>query len=78
MQISDPVLRINNLSKSYGSVIALLNLSIEVGRGQVFGILGPNGSGKTTTLSILTGILQQDEEVSHGSEKNLLHPFAGE
>jgi ABC-2 type transport system ATP-binding protein len=61
MTIPDSVLQINNLSKSYGSVKALSNLSIQVGRGQVFGILGPNGSGKTTTLSILTGILEQDE-----------------
>jgi ABC-type multidrug transport system ATPase subunit len=58
---SDPLLRISNLSKSYGSVRAVTDLSLEVGRGQVFGILGPNGSGKTTTLSILTGILEQDE-----------------
>ncbi len=57
---SSTILQINNLSKSYGSVKALSNLSIEVSQGQVFGILGPNGSGKTTTLSILTGILQQD------------------
>jgi ABC-2 type transport system ATP-binding protein len=61
MPVSEPVLRITNLSKSYGPVKALRNLSIEVGKGQVYGILGPNGSGKTTTLSILTGILEQDE-----------------
>jgi ABC-2 type transport system ATP-binding protein len=61
MMVSEPILRINNLSKSYRSVKAISNLSFEVGRGQVFGILGPNGSGKTTTLSILTGILEQDE-----------------
>jgi ABC-2 type transport system ATP-binding protein len=58
---STPILQINNLSKSYGSVKALSNMSIEVRQGQVYGILGPNGSGKTTTLSILTGILEQDE-----------------
>jgi ABC-type multidrug transport system ATPase subunit len=58
---SGPLLKISNLSKSYGSVRAISDLSLEVGRGQVFGILGPNGSGKTTTLSILTGILEQDE-----------------
>jgi ABC-2 type transport system ATP-binding protein len=61
MPNSSPILQINNLSKSYGTVKALSNLSIEVSQGQVFGILGPNGSGKTTTLSILTGILEQDE-----------------
>lgn len=60
MPDSGPILQINSLTKSYGSVKALSNLSIEVNRGQVYGILGPNGSGKTTTLSILTGILEQD------------------
>lgn len=60
MPDSGPILQINSLTKSYGSVKALNNLSIEVNRGQVYGILGPNGSGKTTTLSILTGILEQD------------------
>jgi ABC-type multidrug transport system ATPase subunit len=61
MPLSEPILQIKNLSKSYRSVKAISNLSIEVGQGQIFGILGPNGSGKTTTLSILTGILEQDE-----------------
>jgi len=60
MPDSEPILSIKNFSKSYGSVKAISDLSFEVGRGQVFGILGPNGSGKTTTLSILTGILNQD------------------
>ncbi len=61
METLPPVLKINSLSKSYGKVKAVSQLSIEVGKGQVFGILGPNGSGKTTTLSIITGILGQDE-----------------
>jgi len=60
MSESTPILQINNLSKSYGAVKALSDMSIQVMKGQVYGILGPNGSGKTTTLSILTGILEQD------------------
>jgi len=54
------ILEIQQLSKSYRSVKAIKNLSIHIEHGQAFGILGPNGSGKTTTLSILTGILRQD------------------
>ena len=61
MSFSEPVLQIKNLTKSYGKVKAISGLNIEVFRGQVYGILGPNGSGKTTTLSILTGILEQDQ-----------------
>lgn len=54
------VLQIRNLSKRYGRITALSDLSVEVGPGHVFGILGPNGSGKTTTLAIITGVIAQD------------------
>ena len=54
------VLSINDLSKSYGSIRALDNLSLEIESGNVYGILGPNGSGKTTTLAIILGILKRD------------------
>ncbi len=47
-----------NLSRSFGSVQALDNLSLEVPRGIVFGFLGPNGSGKTTTIQLLLGLLE--------------------
>jgi ABC-type multidrug transport system ATPase subunit len=56
--MSDTVLEINNLRKVYKDVVALEGLSFEVKRGQVFGLLGPNGSGKTTTLGILLGVLR--------------------
>lgn len=49
------VLAVQNLTKSFGSKRALTGVSLEVGRGQVFGLLGPNGSGKTTTLGIVLG-----------------------
>ena len=55
------VLQIQNLSKNYGVIKALNKLNIEVKKGMVFGILGPNGSGKTTTLGILLGVLNQSE-----------------
>jgi ABC-type multidrug transport system ATPase subunit len=52
------VLSINNLSKNYGSVQALQNVSFEVPAGSIFGILGPNGSGKTTLLGIVMDVLK--------------------
>lgn len=52
------VLEIQGLSKRYKKVLALNELSLQVEKGMVFGILGPNGSGKTTTLGILLGILR--------------------
>lgn len=54
------VLSIKNLNKSYGKIQALNNLNLEIEAGNVYGILGPNGSGKTTTLGIILGILAQD------------------
>ena len=51
------ILSIQNLSKNYGRILAVDDLSFTVEKGTVYGILGPNGSGKTTTLSVITGVL---------------------
>ena len=51
------VLSIQNISKNYGAIQALNNVSVEIKQGSVFGILGPNGSGKTTLLSIVLDVL---------------------
>jgi ABC-2 type transport system ATP-binding protein len=53
----DSAIRISNLVKKYGTVVAVENLSLEVRRGTMFGFLGPNGSGKSTTIGCLTGLL---------------------
>jgi len=50
------ILSIDGLSKDYANVKALKNLSISIQKGDVYGILGPNGSGKTTTLGIVLGV----------------------
>ena len=52
------ILTVENLSKSYGRIQALKNVSFSVPEGTVFGILGPNGSGKTTTLGTITDIIK--------------------
>lgn len=54
----DYVLKVDNLSKNYGRLRALHNLNLNVPKGSVYGLLGPNGSGKTTTLSIVLGVLK--------------------
>lgn len=54
------ILEIQGLTKSYGRLKALDSLSLKVERGNVFGLLGPNGSGKTTTLGILLDIINMD------------------
>jgi len=48
------MIRVSNLSKRYGSFLAVDNISFEVEEGGIVGFLGPNGAGKTTTLRILT------------------------
>jgi ABC-2 type transport system ATP-binding protein len=52
------VIRIDALTKHYGSTVALDALDLEVPSGEVFGFLGPNGAGKTTTIRLLLGLLQ--------------------
>ncbi|MEQ9513140.1 MAG: ATP-binding cassette domain-containing protein [Balneola sp.] len=55
-----PTLHIRNLHKRYGKVHAVNDLSLEIQPGQVFGILGPNGSGKTTTLGIVLDVIKKN------------------
>lgn len=52
------VLTINKLSKKYGRITAVNELDLQVEQGQIYGILGPNGSGKTTTLGMLLGVVK--------------------
>lgn len=52
------ILSTEGLTKKYKSIIALNGLTFDVQKGQVYGLLGPNGSGKTTTLGMLLGVIQ--------------------
>ena len=52
------ILSVENLSKRYGSIQDLKNVSFTVPKGTVFGILGPNGSGKTTLLGTIMNVLK--------------------
>ena len=51
---------VEHLTKSYGSLQALQNVSLDVKEGEFFGLLGPNGAGKTTLISILAGLCRPD------------------
>ena len=55
------VVKIENLVKKYKELTALDHLNLEIKEGEVFGLLGPNGSGKTTTISCLLSLLSFDE-----------------
>jgi ABC-2 type transport system ATP-binding protein len=52
-----PILRIENLTKEYGSVRAVDSISFSVRAGEIIGLLGPNGAGKSTTINMILGIL---------------------
>jgi len=58
--MSEVVLKAEGLSKHYGDLLAVDDLSIEVHRGEVFGFLGPNGAGKTTSINMICGLLEPD------------------
>lgn len=55
-QKKTPAVEITNLCKRFGKFTALDHLSLEIQQGEVFGLLGPNGSGKTTTINIISGL----------------------
>jgi ABC-2 type transport system ATP-binding protein len=54
------ILRLDNVSKSFGSTVAVKDLSLGVGEGTMFGLLGPNGAGKTTTIRMIMNIIAPD------------------
>ncbi len=55
----ETILSIKNLNKNYGQVKAVKNVSLEIQKGNVYGILGPNGSGKSTTLGIVLNVVNK-------------------
>ena len=58
MKNADPVITAVDLTKEFGDFVAVSNVSFEVGSGEIFGFLGPNGSGKTTTIRMMLGLLK--------------------
>ena len=68
---SETVVSISNLVKRYGEVVAVDHLSLDIARGELFGLVGPNGSGKTTTINCLLQLLDYD----HGQIKVFGEPM---
>ena len=61
---NDLVIETDGLTKRYGEVVAVDQLSLRVPKGGVFGFLGPNGSGKTTTMGMLLGLVRSTSGVA--------------
>lgn len=59
--MSDNIIEVNNLQKSYGTNRAVAGITFEIGRGESFAFLGPNGAGKSTTIKMLVTLLKPDD-----------------
>jgi len=70
----DKVIEVKNLVKDYGNIHAVKGVSFEVNKGEIFGLIGPNAAGKTTTLRIISTLLQ----VTSGEIKVFGHSVAKE
>ncbi len=70
----DPIIQIEKLTRRFGSLTAVDHLTLEVGRGEIFGLVGPDGAGKTTTLRLLCGLMDPTE----GSARVAGYDVAGE
>ena len=55
------IVHIENLVKRYGSLVALDHLNLDIREGEIFGLLGPNGSGKTTAINCMLALLKYDK-----------------
>ena len=55
------MIEVKNVTKKYGSTIAVDNISFKIKEGEIVGLLGPNGAGKSTTMNMLTGYIETTE-----------------
>ncbi len=75
------MLKTKNLVKQFGGLIAVNNVSIEINKGEIFGLIGPNGAGKSTFINTITGVYQpnggniyfKDEDISGLSPEDVCH-----
>lgn len=61
MDMHDSAVKVTNLVKRYKELVAVDHLNLDIKEGEVFGLLGPNGSGKTTTINCILSLLAYDK-----------------
>ena len=69
--MSDSCIQVSNLGKTYKDITAVNDISFEVQKGEILGILGPNGSGKTTTMKSILGLIEFDSGEIHVNEMSI-------
>jgi len=67
------ILRLDNLTKSFGSLKAVDGVQLEVAQGEALGVIGPNGAGKTTLFNLVTGLLKPDTGTVWFGGRNITH-----
>ena len=65
------LLKVEKLNKSFGGLKAVCDLDFKIEKGEIVGLIGPNGSGKTTTLNLITGHLRPDDGAINFNGTNL-------
>ena len=73
MDLRKVVLRLDNVTKTFGGLTAVSHVSFEVKEGEIFGIIGPNGAGKTTLFNLITAVVLLPFT---GILVNIAHPFS--
>lgn len=69
--MENALLQVRNLSKSFGGVKAVNDVSFDLYQGEILGVIGPNGSGKTTLLNLITGFISKDHGTVEFRNKNI-------
>jgi ABC-type branched-subunit amino acid transport system ATPase component len=69
----EPILRIEDVVKKFGEVVALDHCSFDIEAGSITGLIGPNGAGKTTLFNLITGVLQPDQGHIYLRGENITH-----
>ncbi len=74
--MSDPILRVENVTMQFGGVVAVDNLNLSIDPGQIVALIGPNGAGKTTAFNVITGVYQPTNGAVYFQGKKIIenHP----
>ena len=69
--MNDVIIEINNLTKQFKNALAVKNISFKINKGKIIGLLGPNGSGKTTTIGMMLGLIKPTSGTVFINHKNI-------